>query len=124
MTDIGAHAVFQYKIEADMRLVAKLGSQGSGIGQFDCPRGLTVSTNGDVFVADASNNRIKILDDSLHFQRHITHQTMQYPRDVKLTPDEVYVLCHVSPCILVFSHAGEKIRSLITRGDGNADRIS
>ena len=101
-----------------MRLVAKLGSEGSGIGQFNYPRGLTVSTNGDVFVADCNDNRIQILDDSLHFQREIIHQTMQYPWDVKLTPDEVYVLCAVSPCILVFSHAGEKLRQLITQGMG------
>ena len=118
VTDDGVHAVFQFKIEVDMRLVAKLGSEGSGIGQFYSPRGLTVSTNGDVFVADSSNNRIQILDDSLHFQREITHQTMKHPHDVKLTPDEVYVLCEVSPCILVFSHAGEKLRQLITRGEG------
>ena len=115
VTDIGVHAVFQFKIEVDMRLVAKLGSKGSGMGQFNSPLGLTVSTNGDVFVAD-HNNRIQILDDSLHFQREITHQTMKHPRDVKLTPDEVYVLCEVSPSIIVFSHAGEKIRQLITGG--------
>ena len=111
-----AHALFRFKIEADMRLVAKLGSQGSGMGQFDYPQGLTVSPNGDVFVADSGNNRIQVLDDSLHFQRLVTHETMERPRDVKLTPDEVYVLCDVSPCVLVFSHAGEKIRSLVTRG--------
>ena len=116
VTDIRVHAVFQFKIEVDMRLVAKLGSKGSGIGQFYSPRGLTVSTNGDVFVADCYNNKIQILYDSLHFQREITHQTMKHPRDVKLTPDEVYVLCAVSPCIIVFSHAGVKIRQLITRG--------
>ena len=116
VTDTGVHAVFQFRIEVDMRLVAKLGSKGSGMGQFNYPHGLTVSTNGDVFVADYNNNRIQILDDSLHFQREITHQTMNYPCDVKLTPDEVYVLCADSPCILVFSHAGEKIRQLITRG--------
>ena len=116
VTDDGIHAVFQFKIEVDMRLVAKLGSEGSGIGQFNDPLGLTVSTNGDVFVADWNNKRIQILDDSLHFQREITHQTMERPWDVKLTPDEVYVLCAVSPCILVFSHAGEKIRHLITLG--------
>ena len=116
VTDTGAHAVFQFKIEADMRLVAKLGSRGSGMGQFDYPLGLSVSPNGDVFVADFGNNRIQILDDSLHFQRSITHQTMEHPPDIKLTPDEVYVLCPVSPCILVFSHAGEEIRSLVTRG--------
>ena len=118
VTDTGVHAVFQFKIEVDMRLVAKFGSGGSGMGQFDCPLGLSVSTNGDVFVADRFNHRILIFDDSLHFQRFITHQEMKCPRDVKLTPDEVYVLCHGSPCILVFSHAGEKIRSLITYGTG------
>ena len=116
VTDTVVHAVFQFKIEVDMRLVAKLGSEGSGIGQFKSPLGLTVSTNGDVFVADRNNNRIQILDDSLHFQREITNQTMKDPLDVKLTPDEVYVLCYVSPCIFVFSHAGEKIRQFITRG--------
>ena len=116
VTDIRAHAVFRFKIEADMRLVAKLGSRGSGMGQFNCPQGLSVSPNGDVFVADYWNHRIQILDNSLHFQRSITHQTMEDPCDIKLTPDEVFVLCAVSPCILVFSHAGEKIRSLVTRG--------
>ena len=64
VTDTGVHAVFQFKIEVDMRLVAKLGSKGSCMGQFDSPFGLTVSTNGDVFVADCYNNRIQILDDS------------------------------------------------------------
>ena len=123
VTDTKVDAVFQFKIEVDMRLVDKLGSQGSGIRQFSCPHGLTVSTNGDVFIADYNNNRIQILDDSLHFQREITHQTMESPCDVKLTPDEVYVLCDVSPCILVFSHAGEKIRQLITRGRGRGMQI-
>ena len=116
VTDAGVHAVFQFKIEAGMRLVAKFGSERSGMGQFDFPLGLSVCNNGNVFVADTNNHRIQILDDSLHFQRFITHQIIEYPRDVKLTPDEVYVLCDVSPCILVFSHAGEKIRSLITQG--------
>ena len=112
VTDTGVHAVFQFKIEVDMRLVAKLGSKGSGIGQFNYPRGLTVSTNGDVFVADCNNNRIQILDDSLHFQREITHQTMNNPFDVKLTPDEVYVLCH--KYIYVLTYTGNMIRSINT----------
>ena len=109
VTDIGVHAVFQFKIEADMCLVASLRSEGSGMGQFNDPRGLTVSTNGDVFVADFNNRRIQILDDSLHFQRFITHQTMRSPRDVKLTPEEVYVLTGRS--ILILTHTGDMIRS-------------
>ena len=110
VTDKEVHAVFQFKIEVDMRLVAKLGSKGSGIGQFNSPLGLTVSTNGDVFVADHNNNRIQILDDSLHFQREITNQRMKCPHDVKLTPDEVYVLCGNS-YIYVLTYTGNMIRS-------------
>ena len=30
----------------------------------------------------------------------------------------MYVLCESSPCVLVLSHAGETIRSRVTRGDG------
>ena len=118
VTDTGAHAVFNFKLEADMRFVAELGNPIFGAQRFNSPLGLSVSAKGDVFIADSNKNRIQILDDSLYIQRSITHETMKHPRDVKLTPDEVYVLCPVSPCILVFSHAGEKIRSLLTRGDG------
>ena len=118
VTDVKADAVFHFKIDENIRLVAKLGSRGSGMGQFQCPRGLSVLSNGDVFLADSGNHRIQILDDSLHIQRSITHQTMENPCDIKLTPDEVYVLCYVFPSILVFSHAGEETRSLITRGVG------
>ena len=109
LTDIRAHAVFHFKMETDMRLVAKLGSEGFGVGQFNEPLGLTVSTNGDVFVADSRNNRIQILDDTLHFKSLITHQTMEYPRDIKLTPDEVYVLCY--GFILVLTYTADAIRS-------------
>ena len=114
VTDDGVHAVFQFKIEIDMRLVAKLGGEGSGMGQFNSPHGLTVSTNGDVFVADRKNNRIQILDDSLHFQREITDRRMQNPLDVKLTPDEVYVICNIK-YILVLTYTGNMIRSIDTQ---------
>ena len=106
-------------MEQQIRHVATFGSgKGSSDEQLDKPLGLTVSTDGDVFVADRNNDRIKILDQSLRFKRHVTHQSMKNPRDVKLTRDEMYVLCDSSPCILVLSHAGEMTRSLVTRGDG------
>ena len=114
VTDIEVHAIFQFKIEVDMRLVTKLGGDVFDIGQFYYPLGLTVSTNGDVFVADRDNNRIQILDDSLHFQREITHQTMKLPYDVKLTPDELYVLCD-NRYIHVLTYTGNMIRSIDTQ---------
>ena len=118
VTDTKVHAVFKFKLEDGIRLVARLETSLLGTQRFNSPRGLSVSPSGDVFIADYKSYRIQVLNDFLHIQRRITHETMIEPRDVKLTPDEVYVLCNVSPCILVFSHAGERIRSLVTRGMG------
>ena len=114
-----SHAVFHFKMEQQIRHVATFGSgKGSSDQLLNGPRGLTVSTDGDVFVAEISNHRIKILDQSLRFKRHVTHQSMKEPQLVKLTRDEMYVLCNTSPCVLVLSHAGEITRSLVTRGEG------
>ena len=93
----------------------RLGSRGSGVKQFNEPRQISISTNGDVCIADRKNNRIQILDSSLHRIREVTHPSMHEPFDVKLTTDEMYILSEVdSPCMHVFNHARHKIRSLIT----------
>ena len=121
VTALMSDVVFHFKMEQQIRHVATFGSvKGSTDEQLNLPYpcGLTVSTDGDVFFADCGNDRIKILDQSLRFKRHVTHQSMKNPLDVKLTRDEMYVLCDSSPCVRVLSHAGEMTRSLVTRGDG------
>ena len=119
VTALMSDSVFHFKMEQQIRHVATFGSgEGSSDEQLNSPLGLTVSTDGDVFIVDCNNDRIKILDQSLRFKRHVTHQSMKNPRDVKLTRDEMYVLCGSSPCVLVLSHTGEMTRSLVTRGDG------
>ena len=119
VTDAMINAVFHFKMEQQIRHVATFGSgKGYSDQQFNNPLGLTVSTDGDVFVADICNHRIKILDQSLRFKRHVTLPSTKEPLDVKLTRDEMYVLCNTSPCVLVLSHAGKITRSLVTRGTG------
>ena len=120
VTDIKAHAVFHLRISGtQLHLLARKGIRGSAIGQFDYPHQLSVSVNKEIFVADYKNNRIQILDSSVHPIGEIRHPSIRYPRDVKLTADEMYVLTAFdATCIHVFSHKGVKIRSLITRGKG------
>ena len=120
VTDYVVHVVFHLKIEADFRLVAKLGSRGSGIGQFDHPYQVCISTiNGDLYIADCENNRIQILDSSLHPIREVTHPSMHEPCDVKWTLEELYVLTYIdSTCVHVFTHSGHKTHSIITCGKG------
>ena len=119
VTDTFGHSVFHFTIAVDVCLISKLGSRGFGLSQFDEPKQLTVSINGDVFVSDYLNHRIQILDSSLQFKRQISHYSLIQPCEVKLTKYDVYVLSDATPlCIHVFSHAGDKMRSLITCGDG------
>ena len=99
VTDIEQHVVLHFKAVNGIHLMAKVGGKGSGIGQFNQPKQLAVSANGDVFVPDSYNHRVQVLDNDLHYQRHISHHSMRQPRDVKLTPEEVYVLSSSSPCV-------------------------
>ena len=116
VSDTRAHAVFQFKLGNDIQLVAKVGTLGTGIGQFSYPYSLAVSNNGDVYVADCYNHRIEILNSSLQHIRTLTQERINRPADIKLTADTVYVLCRESPCVRVFSQAGEMLRSVVSMG--------
>ena len=116
VTDTILHSIFHFKIATDIPLVAERGSKGQQIGEFKYPRNLAVSINGDVYVADSNNHRVQIFDSSLLHPRSLTQHLIKHPQDIKLTADEVYVLCKDNPCVHVFSHAGESLRFLISRG--------
>ena len=116
VSDIIAHSIFHFKTDTNFPLVARVGTKGRRVGEFNHPRTLAVSNNGDVYVADYNNNRVQIFSSSLLYPRNLTQQRIKQPRDIKLTADEVYVLSHENPCLHVFSHAGEKLRSLLSNG--------
>ena len=64
VTDGTVHAVFQFKIETDFPLISKKGTKGHQIGEFSDPHNLAVSNNGDVYIADYSNNRVQVSNSS------------------------------------------------------------
>ena len=103
----------------ELCLVRRIGGEGSDNGQFKYPRQLTTDPIGRVFIADWGNNRICIHDPDLNHLRNITHPSMSYPYDVKVSRDRLYVLClNNNPCLLVLTQEGDKLHSLITRGEG------
>ena len=117
VTDMQKDMLLRFKIKRNFCLAGWLGGRGSGNGQFNSPRQLTVSSDGFVLVTDYGNDRIKILDSNLFYQRHISHDSMRSPCDVKVTSDEVFVLCQtfdLSPSVKIFSYSGNLIRSIIT----------
>ncbi len=63
----GAHRIFSVstdqhivqKFDGDGALVAEWGSEGAGESQFEAPRGIAVTDDNHVFVADTGNNRVQ-----------------------------------------------------------------
>ena len=99
--------------------VRRIGGYGLNNGQFNTPHQLTTDPIGRVFIADTCNDRICIHDPDLNHLRNITNPSMLYPFDVKVSRDRLYVLCtHNNPCMLVLTLEGDKLHSLITRGEG------
>ena len=114
----GDHTVSKFSL-IEMSLVRRIGGLGSNNGQFNYPSQLTTDHIGRVFIADTDNNRICIHDPQLNHLRNITRQYMSPPHDVKVSRNCLYVLCpDNNPCMHVLTLEGNKLRSLITRGEG------
>jgi DNA-binding beta-propeller fold protein YncE len=84
------------------RLVISWGSQGSGAGQFLNPVGIAVGPTGEVYVADAGNNRIQKFNSNGAYLRQwirgdgdndTTHHDLKNPRGVAVDRlNNVYVV--------------------------------
>jgi sugar lactone lactonase YvrE len=63
------------KYDKDGRFLAQAGSEkpGSALGEFNLPHGLQVDGQGNVWVADRTNNRYQVLDNNLKPIREITN---------------------------------------------------
>ena len=115
VTDRDLHALLQFS-KKDYKLVGRTGTKGRGEGQLNSPRGLCTDYNGDVYVADCSNNRVSVFSKDLNFLKHLFTQQLRYPHDVKVTPNSVVVLDDSPNCIHFFSRSGALLRSCVTQG--------
>ena len=115
VTDMGLHALFQFS-KKDCKLIGRAGTKGTAEGFLDCPRGLCVDHNGDIYIADHNNNRVTVISKYLHFTKSFGSQQLQNPRDVKVTPNSVVVLDNGSYCVHIYSRSGIFLTSSITHG--------
>ena len=103
-----------------------LGSRGAGVGQFNDPYGIAVSRNGNVYVTDASNNRIQVFNSSnnnlVSTIGSVGSQTNQFnsPRGVGVRPtgnsDIIYVADTLNNRIQVFNSRNELVSSFVSGG--------
>ena len=115
VTDCRLHALLQFG-KKDYKLVRRTGTRGGGEGQLKYPFGLCIDYNGDVYVAESSNDRVSVFSKGLNFLKHLGTQQLEYPRDVNVTPNSVVVLDCSPNCIHFFSRGGDLLRSCATQG--------
>ena len=117
VTDQDLHALLQFS-KKDYKLVRRTGTEGRGEGQLSNPSGLCTDYNGDVYLAESSNNRVSVFSKGLNFLKHLFTQQLSYPLDVKVTPNSVVVLDRSPNRIHFFSRSGALLRSCVTQGKG------
>lgn len=76
--------------------VKTIGRTGQGAGEFLMPMGLVIDAYGQLYVADAGNNRVQVIDNDGHFIAEFgsfgwREGEFDFPNDVALSLDTLYV---------------------------------
>ena len=107
----------RFTLSDGIHLSSSIRDEAPGIIKCDSPKQLCISIYGDIFVTYPKHNRVVIFDGDLCYKRGISHYSMKMPCDIKLSTDEVFVLCsnilHGCYCIHVFTHMGNKLRTIL-----------
>jgi len=87
------------KYDKDGRFLAQAGSEkpGSGPGEFNLPHALQVDGQGNVWVADRSNNRYQVLDNNLKPIREITNLGTAWTVCISAGPHQYAFLSNSNP---------------------------
>ena len=118
VTDIEKHKIFVYKTNG--KYVTSFGKEGVSINCLKEPRGIFVSEEGDIFVAECENNRVQVFSESLKHKCFIGEEHLVKPRDVFVDEKEnVFVLDWGTTCIHVYDSDGELQREFGVIGTEN-----
>ena len=84
-------------------LITQLGSIGQS--RLQCPTGIAINEmNGDIYVCDRVNNIIQMFYKELPLNSLFGQRILKRPRDIKLTNEFIYVLCHNEPFLHSFTY--------------------
>ncbi|MDT8320045.1 MAG: NHL repeat-containing protein [Xanthomonadales bacterium] len=98
--------------EPSYELAQQWGEKGNGPGRFNDPTGIAV-TAGAVFVADARNARIQVLDKEGNFLRAFGTEMLGRPMNLAVADGKLYVPDYFKDVVHVFTLDGEYLRAIM-----------
>ena len=108
---LGSFSVFDMK----GTLLKQIGTTGSGNGQFKNPRAVAINeSNDDIYVCDSTNNRIQIFSKDYSYKSQFGKTIFNYPFDIQLTKDNIYVLSFQNPFLFIFTYNYQYLQNIIS----------
>ena len=113
----GNHCILNYQLNG--KFISKIGKYGNGELEFIWPYGLTIDeSNRNIYVSDCLNNRIQILSQDFRYISLFGEDIFNYPFDIKLSKEYIFVLDESNPCLHLFNSNHILQKSVISRGKG------
>ena len=108
--------------DVERKHVRTFGQRGMGEGELNTPRGIDVSANGQVYVANLFNQCVSVFREDGTFIRTIGQGKLRCPSDVLVhSSGLVYVADSWNHRIAVFSQEGELVRTFGSQGGGKGE---
>ena len=106
----------------ECKLLSSVGKKGSGGLELNSPRGITVSTEWSrIYICEYMNNRVQCLNLDLTFNCFIPD--ILGATAVKLTAEEIVVLCQGNPCIRIYNASHQLSRQMISKGEEDINQM-
>ena len=111
------------KLDESGKVLASLGKEGSGAGQFDNPSAIAISSAGMVFVADRSNHNVQIFrEDGVFLNALNGENSTRLSSPVAMAFDQndnLYILDSSRKSVLAYSSAGKSLGEFGRTKDGS-----
>ena len=108
----GAGCLLVYDLNGTF--LKQIGTLGNGEGQLSSPNGIAINeSNGDIFVCDYSNNRVQIFSKDFLFKSQFGKGILEYPSDIKLTNEYIYVLNYTNPFLYSFNYNLTQVQNAV-----------
>ena len=111
VAESGGHRI--HKLTTGGEFLGTFGQKGSNVGEFITPWGINISPEGNVYVADTSNNRIQIFYSDWTLSHIIDgkDQSFSSPKDISFDlSGDVHVVAYGSNSVKVFTCDGQFVR--------------
>lgn len=117
-----SNSVLPTPTQSDIRIafVRMFGKSGINKGDFSSPKGLAVSNDGNVFIADTQNRRVQVFNSFGSWQYNIQISEMQSPVDITFdSSNKIYIIDSVDCHIRVFDYSGNLLNKFAGKGVGS-----